>query len=385
MKKLSTLLAFVMLLTLTASVGCQEKGVRNVTQDVVTDTIPEEPIPEPVVIPEADPLINATARILAGLPLEEGDTLYALTQTKEWKQHADAMDKMWAKCQETLNNAEKIRVSDLSDIEKKASNVFYSFSGPDFPFMAAFFPLAETYYMLALEPTGNVFAPESLTANVYGKLQKSLRVLLQSSYFITRDMAVDLHTEEVDGTIPIFMVLMARMGYDIAAIEYQDLTENGEWFTVEQNSPFVKIRFFRDGEQPKEQTLYYLSTNIATAKFDPRVQAMIDKIDPATTASFVKSCSYCLHEEKYSQIRQDILDHSFALIQDDTGITYNTLLENGWSVTLYGKYTHPLAVFGQSVYQKSLDDLYKKGEGIRPLGFRFGYNASPAMLVALKP
>lgn len=365
-------------------VACTGQKTQNAAPETVTDTVPEI-MEEPVVPPTADPLLNATARILAGMPLDEGDTLYAITQTKEWQQHAQAMDKMWAKCQETLNNVERVRENDLSDIERKAVNVFYSFSGPDFPFMAAFFPLAETYYMLALEPTGNVFAPGSLTANVYGKLQKSLRVLLQSSYFITKEMAVDLHTDEVDGTIPIFMVLMARMGYDIASIEYQDLTDDGEWFDVEQNSPFVKIRFFRDGEQPKEQTLYYLSTNIATVKFDPRVQAMIEKIDPDITVSFVKSCSYCLHEEKYSQIRQDILDHSFALIQDDTGITYNTLLENGWDVTLYGKYTHPLTVFGPSVYQKSLDDIYKKGDKIHPLGFRFGYNASSAMLVAVRP
>jgi hypothetical protein len=132
------------------------------------------------------------------------------------------------------------------------------------------------------------------------------------------------------------MALMARMGYEIVSIDYQDLTNDGAWVDVKENSPFIKIRFFRDGEKPMEQTLYYLSSNIATTKFDPRVQAMIDKIDPETTASFVKSCSYCLHEEKYSQMRQDILDHSFALIQDDTGITYNTLLENGWKVTIYG-------------------------------------------------
>ena len=384
MKKLHLVFACLAIFAMASFVACTGQKTQNAAPETVTDTVPEI-MEEPVVPPTADPLLNATARILAGMPLDEGDTLYAITQTKEWQQHAQAMDKMWAKCQETLNNVERVRENDLSDIERKAVNVFYSFSGPDFPFMAAFFPLAETYYMLALEPTGNVFAPGSLTANVYGKLQKSLRVLLQSSYFITKEMAVDLHTDEVDGTIPIFMVLMARMGYDIASIEYQDLTDDGEWFDVEQNSPFVKIRFFRDGEQPKEQTLYYLSTNIATVKFDPRVQAMIEKIDPDITVSFVKSCSYCLHEEKYSQIRQDILDHSFALIQDDTGITYNTLLENGWDVTLYGKYTHPLTVFGPSVYQKSLDDIYKKGDKIHPLGFRFGYNASSAMLVAVRP
>ena len=387
MKKFTfAMLALTGMLTFVLVGGCTGSDGNKTVPTPPTDTIPEVVEAVPVYIPEADPILNSTARILAGLPLDESDSLYALTQTNEWAQHAQVMDKMWAKCQETLDKVDTICVNDLSAIIDKAQNVFYSFSGPDFAFMTAFFPLAETYNMMALEPTGKVITPEGVKAKVYYQIQKTLQVLLGSSFFITKSMAVDMNTEEVDGTIPVFMVLMARMGYELVSIDYQDLTEDGEWIDVEKSSPFIKIRFFRDGDQPKEQTLYYLSTNIATVNFDPRVQAMIDKIDPETTASFVKSCSYCLHEEKYSQIRQDVLDHSFALIQDDTGITYNKLLENGWNVTLYGKYTHPLAVFGESVNQKSLDDIYKTGENIRPLGFRFGYNANGSvMMVAEKP
>lgn len=386
MKKHYLLSVGLVLFALTVFASCSNSGGNKPAQETVADSIPEVVEIDPYVHPVADPVLNATARILAGLPLEEGDTLYALTQTNDWKQHAQTMDKMWAKCKVTLDKVEAIRDNDLTDIVDRATNVFYSFSGPDFNFMTVFFPMAETYYMLALEPTGKVIAPEGLTGKVYKQMQKTLQVLLGSSFFITKDMAVDMHTKEIDGTIPVFMALMARMGYEIVSVDYQDLTDEGDWMDVKEESPFIKIRFFREGERPLEQSLYYLSTNIATTKFDPRVQAMIDKIDPETTASFVKSCSYCLHEEKYSQIRQDILDHCFALIQDDTGITYNTLLENGWKVTLYGKYTDPLAVFGKSVYQKSLDDVYKKGEGIRPLGFRFGYNANGSvMMVAQKP
>ena len=376
MKKHHFLSACLVLLALTVFAGCTGNGANNAAPETETDTIPEAVEIDPYVRPVADPVLNATARILAGLPLEESDTLYALTKTSEWKQHAQTMDKMWAKCQVTLDKVGAIRDSDLAEIVEKAINVFYSFSGPDFTFMTSFFPSAETYYMMGLEPTGNVNK----------QMQKTLQVLLGSSYFITKDMAVDMNTKEIDGTIPVLMVLIARMGYDIVSVDYQDLTDEGDWYDEKENRPFVKICFFRDeGEEPILQSLYYLSTNIATTKFDPRVQAMIDDIDPATTASFVKSCSYCLHEEKYSQIRQDVLDHSFALIQDDTGIRYDVLLDNGWDVTLYGKYTHPLTVFGPSVYQKTLDDIYKKGEGIRSLGFRFGYNANGSvMMVAEK-
>lgn len=386
MKNTHLLMLVSVVFVWTVMTGCDGTRSNAPIQQTEVDTIPAPDTVEvvPVVLPVADPFLTSSARLLAGLPLDEGDSLYAWTQTNEWKQHAQTMDKMWANCQVTLDKVDTIRVKDFSEINTYAKNILYTFSGPDFPFMATFFPDAETYYMMGLEPTGNVVTEKGFTAKTYGKIEKSIHVLLSSSFFITKEMAVDLHTEEVDGTIPIFMVLMARMGYNIVSIDYQDLTEKGEWVLADKHTSFVNIRFFREGEAT-EKSLYYLSTNIANPWFDPRVQAMIEKIDPMSTAAFVKSCSYCLHEDKYAQIREDILNHAFAIIQDDTGITYNTLLEQGWDVYLYGKYTHPIGAFPNSVYQQSLDDAYKTSDSIRPLGFRFGYNTNgSAMIVAVK-
>lgn len=386
MKNTHLLMLVSVVFVWTVMTGCDGTRSNTPVQQTEVDTIPAPDTVEvaPVVLPVADPFLTSSARLLAGLPLDEGDSLYAWTQTNEWKQHAQTMDKMWANCQLTLDKVDTIRVKDFSEINANAKNILYTFSGPDFPFMATFFPDAETYYMMGLEPTGNVVTEKGFTAKTYGKIEKSIHVLLSSSFFITKEMAVDLHTEEVDGTIPIFMVLMARMGYNIVSIDYQDLTDEGEWVLADKHTSFVNIRFFREGETT-EKSLYYLSTNIANPYFNPRVQAMIEQIDPMSTAAFVKSCSYCLHEDKYAQIREDILNHTFAIIQDDTGITYNTLLEQGWKVYLYGKYTHPIGAFPSSVYQQSLDDAYKTSDSIRPLGFRFGYNTNgSAMIVAVK-
>ena len=328
--------------------GCDGFNSRGASQNPQTDTIAvvdTMPVEKEVVKLVGDPLLNSLARILAGIPLQEGDTLYAMTQTEEWKNHSAELNRMWANSQETLNKVEAIRTNDLGDITARAKNVFYSFSGPDFPFMATFFPKAETYYMMGLERAGSPITAKEFGKKTYEKYQKALLDLLRRSYFITSYMSSDLHNSEIDGTVPIFMV-----------------------------------------EENKEKTLYYLCTNLLDKEFDPNVQAMIDKINPDSTVSFVKSCSYCLHYGTFSQIREDILKHSFAVVQDDTGITYRTYVDRGWQTILYGTYTHPIDLFSSSVYQKALNDAYTTRKDIRPLGFRFGYNyKGSSLIVALRP
>lgn len=383
MKKPHTLLMTAALLLMTALWACGGSGSKAAAQ-VNTDTVAvaePEPEPEPVVLPEADPVLNASARILAGLPVGEDEPGYAFTQTDTWKSHAAKLDKMWANSQVTLDKANAIRVNDLDELTSQAQTVFYSFSGPDFPFMATFFPAAETYYMMALEPAGSPIAPQDITAKTCSKLEKAVGDLLRVSYFMTNSMANDLNNVEIDGAVPILMVLIARMGYTISAVTFQDLTADGEWIDAPKQSPFARIQYFREGEA-QEHTLYYLSTNIANAQFDPRFQANIDKLDPKTTASFIKSASYRLHHEHFSQMRNDLLNHSYLIIQDDTGVPYNILLDQGWDVILYGAYTDPVKIFDREYsYQKSLKEAYDKKENIRPLGFQFGYNRDKCSLM----
>ena len=388
MKNTALRIAVVSAMLVALLAGCDGLNSRGTAQQPQTDTIAvvdSLPVEEDVVMLEGDPLLNSLARILAGIPLEEGDTLYAMTQTEEWSKHAAELNRMWANSMETLNKVDAIQKNDFSDITANAKNVFYSFSGPDFPFMATFFPKANTYYMMGLERAGSPITAKEFGKKTYEKYQKALLDLLRRSYFITSYMSSDLHNSEIDGTVPIFMVLMARMGYEIISIDYQKLDNGGNWVDCESKSPFVRIRFFHP-EENKEKTLYYLSTNLEDKHFDPKVQAMIDKINPDSTVSFVKSCSYCLHYGTFSQIREDILKHSFALVQDDTGITYKTLVDRGWKTILYGQYTKPIDLFPSSVFQKSLDQAYATRDDIRPLGFRFGYNyKGSSLIVAFRP
>lgn len=365
--------ALCILLMLPACRGGAQ-GNRLKSDDTPPDSLKVEAIGKPKdIAPVADDSLTALSRVIAGLPLEEGDPYYAHTRTPEWEKYRTRLDEMWAQSTTTLSKVAQIRSSDLGDITALTRNVLYTFSGPDFPFMAAFFPDAGTYYMMGLEKTGTVTTEEALCGTTYDKFEKALYYLLEKSYFVTQYMATDLNNADIDGTIPILMVLMARMGYKISSVGYVDLTEEGSWTASQGRKPFVKIRFFKDGE-PRGKTLYYLSTNIADGQIDPRVVRLIGSLSPENTSSFVKSCSYCLHYNDFSKIRNLILDSSHAIIQDDTGIRYDVYKDAGWDITLYGSYTQPNKLFPKGVYQKSLSEAYKSGEQVRPLGFRFGYN-----------
>ena len=174
-------------LSLAFLAGCDGSNTRGAAQEPQTDSIAKaDPLPAKEVVKlEGDPLLNALARILAGLPLEEGDTLYSKTQTEDWRKHAAELDRMWANSTTTLNKVVAIRDNDFDDITARANNVFYSFSGPDFPFMASFFPKANTYYMMGLERAGTPITAKEFNAKTYQKYQKALLDLLRRSYFIT--------------------------------------------------------------------------------------------------------------------------------------------------------------------------------------------------------
>ena len=316
--------------------------------------------------PVADADLTECARIMAGMEIPADSPRAKVMAGAAWKSHHAALDDLWKQCSKALGEVEALRASDLADIDARARTVFYTFGGPDFSYVAAFFPSADTLYLFGLEPAGKAICEKDFTAANFGIYRRALSTHLRKSYFITKSMKDDLSEEAVDGTVPMITVLMARMGYSISAIK--------------ADGPKAEISYFKEGDA-KGKTLFYISTNLKDKHLEPDFVALMDGLDPATTASFVKSCSYCLHEDQYSKVRDGILAHSFAVVQDDSGIPYRFFDPAKWDVTLYGAYVHPLSAFGPDVYQKDLVKKYAE-PGIKPLTFSIGYNKNSSLIVA---
>ena len=199
------------------------KNRRNNTDVDNTDSTAVE---EPVVPLQEDRTLDDAARILAGLPVAEDSPVAYWMEKEVWKTHRAEMDDLWKICRETLTKIDTFAVKDIKDINDKAKQVFYPFSGPDFPYAATFFPKPTTYWFMALEKTGSIPSLNGMSENTFGMYRNAMRTHLKSSYFITNAMDNDLANEIIDGTIPIMMVLIARMDFHIASIAYKNLEED---------------------------------------------------------------------------------------------------------------------------------------------------------------
>src|SRR5579864_4931539 len=100
--------------------------------------------------------------------------------------------------------------------------MFYMFSGPDFLYANAFYPKATTYVLSALEPPGSVpdltRLPYWAVGSALYNVERSLASILSFSFFITKQMKVDLHAGQISGTLPILYVFLARSGKTIREV-----------------------------------------------------------------------------------------------------------------------------------------------------------------------
>ena len=109
--------------------------------------------------------------------------------------------------------------------------MFYMFSGPDFLYADAFYSKATTYVLSALEPVGSVpdltRLPRGGIGSALYNVERSLGSILSFSFFITKQMKVDLHAGQVSGTLPILYVFLARSGKTIRDVSLIALDDKG--------------------------------------------------------------------------------------------------------------------------------------------------------------
>src|SRR5260370_5539133 len=113
------------------------------------------------------------------------------------------------------------------------------FSGPDFLYADAFYSKATTYVLSALEPPGSVpdlsrLPRGGVGAAVYN-VERSLGSILSFSFFITKQMKVDLHAGQISGTLPILYVFLARSGKTIRSVSPVALDDKGMAYFGNEN------------------------------------------------------------------------------------------------------------------------------------------------------
>ena len=329
-----------------------------------------------------------TAKALAGLPPSAGSPLASLADDPTWKLHAKAFNAAW----DGLDKRQlaKVRSWASANLPGQKSTLFYMFSGPDFMYADTFFPNVTTYIMSGLEPPGRVPDFVKMSKGEIGasmaELRNSLGSVMNYSFFITNHMRVDLNQGRIVGTLPVLMVFLERTGKTITDVSFVDLTSDGVSHAAEEKvagatAKGVKITFMDN--VGKRKTLYYFSTDVSN-KGTANSGFLKFCANYGQGDALVKSASYLMHNQTFSTVREFLLSHADALLQDDSGVPIR-FLDKGWKLQPYGAYVGPIPVFrGQT--QSVMYSLFAKGRA-KPLDFGIGYRFRPMqsnLLLAIK-
>ncbi|HCT31343.1 MAG TPA: hypothetical protein DIW31_11595 [Bacteroidales bacterium] len=366
------------------ALSCNSKPANTST---ASDTIPKK-----VTLPY-DTLVDNKVAFFSGMEHGNTECLSSLESTTKWKSHAAKMDSMFHKIES--ERLEKMRIwadSQLTD-HMAPTTVFYPFSGPDFLNANVFFPKAENYIMIALEPIGDLpnlcnMQPKAIDGYL-NSVNRSLSDIFMRSYFITMKMLGALNKDSVNGTVPLITLFIKRTGHNIISIKPIGVDPNGKWNYLDslkgvKVTKGVKIDFVDiDGDKP--QSVFYFKTDISNdgLNVNPGFRKYLSQLP--NCYSYLKAASYLMQWKEFSMIRNTIFDKSDCILQDDSGIGYIYFDKTKWDIRLYGKYQKPNKEFG-NINEPELAKAYKDSV-FRPVPFVLGYNwktKSINMLYAVK-
>ncbi|HEY1040095.1 MAG TPA: hypothetical protein VGF30_11850 [Bacteroidia bacterium] len=356
--------------------------LKNDSAKVVTSATPNE-----YVAATNDSLKELSALIAGKTPEGTSKYLGGYFSSTKYKAFAENFEKKWSGYDTSrLKRLVQFRDEELKPNVGETKKLFYPFSGPDILYAYTFFPEADEYIMMGLEPVGTlpIFdnkneLPDSMDA-YYKKINTSLHAILKYSFFRTAAMKTDLKNQELDGTLHLLFLFLTRTGNTICSAKPIIIDSTG---TIKYMSSFPAlmkkgalnkgIEIVFNTSDNKTKKLYYYSLNLADGAFKTNKGMQKYLANMGEVNTYLKGASYLMHETYFSMIRNVILNQSQKVIQDDSGIAFKYFEQNGkWKYKFYGSYVKPISLFSYA-YQKDLDSSYKS-QGSTPLGFGIGYN-----------
>ena len=329
---------------------------------------------------------------LAGRTLPPESPLAVLQDSPEYREHARLYAAQWYRYDDLYFAPMRMWSStDLVPRIGPSASVTYPFSGPDLISALGLFPDARLFSLMGLEPIGRLanpleLPPDQLHASL-AALRKSTEVIMNFSHFITKDMKTELAASHFQGVFPILLVFLSFTDARIDAAERLTLNADGSFSRGESSKgvPALRIAFRSAPGLPPSQ-VFYFQTNLADSALKDNSPVLDWIARQGTATGYMKAASYLPHEGSFSRIRDFMLSHSRAIVQDDSGIPVSVLRSKGWNVISFGNYTTPLDIFSK-YHQPDLRSVFDGGGGF-PLPFGFGYRwqkGQSTLLLALPP
>jgi len=316
---------------------------------------------------------NDTALFLAGMQPSADSPLLPLTKDPAWQRHAKFFDTAFGQLEQ--RQLSKIRSWASTNLAAPKPTMFYMFSGPDFLYANAFYSQATTYVLSALEPVGSVPDLSRLPRGGIGaalyNVERSMGTILSFSFFITKMMRIDLSAGQLNGTLPILYVFLARSGKTIRDVSPVALDDRGAAYFANENpgkNATRGVRIVFSGSDGVERTLYYFSTDLSNSGV--KVSGFLKFCEGlAPGNSLIKSASYLLHSGNFTTVRDFLLKNSATVIQDDSGIPLAFYDSRKWRLFPFGRYAGPIGEF-PGRYQQPYAELFRRAQ---PMDFGIGY------------
>ncbi len=332
---------------------------------------------------------NDSARFIAGLKGRPGGPFAAHEQTPDWQAYAKGFEETWAQFQTT--QAEPMRTFQkrtMAPLDPKGSFVFYPFSGPDVLYLTGFYPGRPTYVMVGLEPAGTLRSPADFKLEETGTEMKDwtrgVRSIFKRSFFVTSEMDKDFRGRVADGLLETICLLLARAGYTIEGIRHGNLSDEGAFTDFDAATAGLDAKgrpkkpmgvevSFRLGATGETQKVYYFSKKLDTEfKSKPDLSNFLLKLGQPDT--LIKSAQFIMHWPGMKDLRNQVLETSRTILQDDTGVPFRFLKAPDWNVKVFGQYSMPDKPF-KTWYQKDLAAAFEDKATVGELGLELGYGA----------
>jgi hypothetical protein len=328
---------------------------------------------------------NHIASFIAGDSLPVNNDFYVFTKNEEWEKYHLRMDSLWREFEEKTHSIKTFQQAYLPAGDAP-DTIFYPFSGPDIPYAMLFYPEASYYFLFALEPVGTILPSSNQIEThpmkeMYNAYFESVSLLLSAGFFRTNDLEKEVSGSTMDGVLPILLMLLKRMDYDILSVstggkDNEDICPDNTLVTDRS----IEIEFCKNNEPPKK--LCYVSCNLSNRGIsrDTTLQKILNRRDFGV---LVKSASYLMHNNGFSRIKKLLINRASIIVQDDSGIPFSAFSSNLWDIHLYGHYSKPIFLF-RRYFQQELANTHKDTSLIRPMNFRVGYGEDYNLLIAKK-
>jgi hypothetical protein len=341
-----------------------------------------------------DTTTNELASFISGMPYNKNGCFSKVDSAAKWNQYAREIDKLFS--QAYALRFKKVKVWADSELIKNETikTLFYPFGGPDFLNANIFYPDADQYIMIGLEPIGYLpeicnMIPDSVNSYL-NSVNNALKDIFKRSYFITKKMDKDLRKTKVSGTLPLISFFIKRTGHQIVSMQRIAVDSVGKLQIIDSMKnkknivTGVKVDFL-SLSKGKVQSVYYFRADISDKGLakKPGFKTYLSELPKSYT--YLKAASYLMHNDDFKMIRSVIFTISSTILQDDSGIAYKYFDKSEWNIKLYGKYSKPKDEFS-FISEPDLEKAYKSSEN-RPLPYSLGYNWGTdhtSMLYAIK-